>query len=88
MKRIILALALAASAFGQDGISVFPPAPGGFVYTGPLSDIPATCTVGQLAFITDATAGKNQYNCTAANTWTQNASGGGGLIASRRLRLA
>lgn len=43
-----------------------------FVYTGVLSGIPATCTVGQTAFITNATAGQNQYNCTATNIWTQN----------------
>ena len=50
----------------------------GFVYTGVLSGIPATCTVGQIAFITDATAGQNQYNCTATNTWTQNLNSGTG----------
>ena len=51
---------------------------GGFVYTGLLASIPATCTVGQVAFITDATAGQNQYNCTATNTWTQNLNSGSG----------
>ena len=49
---------------------------GSFVYVGALSGIPATCTVGQLSFITDATAGQNQYNCTATNTWTQNLNSG------------
>ena len=32
---------------------------------------PATCTIGELYFATDATAGQNVYNCTATNTWTQ-----------------
>src|SRR5271165_3529779 len=49
---------------------------GGFIYTGVLSGIPATCTIGQVAFITDATPGQNQYNCTATNTWTQNLNSG------------
>lgn len=31
---------------------------------------PATCTVGQLFFDTDATAGQNIYGCTATDTWT------------------
>jgi hypothetical protein len=53
-----------------------------FVYTGALSGIPATCTVGQIAFITDATAGQNQYNCTATNTWTQNTGGSGSYAAT------
>ncbi len=53
-----------------------------FVYTGALSGIPATCTVGQIAFITNATAGQNQYNCTATNTWTQNTGGSGSYAAT------
>ncbi len=32
--------------------------------------LPATCTVGQIYFKTDATAGQNVYGCTATNTWT------------------
>ena len=51
---------------------------GGFVYTGGLAGIPATCTVGQLSFITDAAAGRNVYECSSTNTWTQQAVGGGG----------
>lgn len=63
---------------------------GGFVYIGLLSGIPAVCTVGQLAFITDATPGQNQYNCTSTNVFTQNLNGslsvyvqGTGLIGTR-----
>lgn len=50
----------------------------GFVYIGVLSGIPATCTVGQISFITDATAGQNIYECTATNTWTQQLNSGAG----------
>jgi len=40
--------------------------------------LPATCSVGQSFFKTDATAGQNIYLCTATNTWTQVQGGGGG----------
>jgi hypothetical protein len=80
--RIIRASALAVllvliCAGGAHAQSVSPPfsggggGSGGFVYIGVLSGIPATCTVGQTAFITNATAGDNVYLCTATNTWTQ-----------------
>lgn len=39
---------------------------------------PGTCTVGDQFFDTDATAGSNLYGCTATNTWTLQAGGGGG----------
>ena len=39
---------------------------------------PATCTVGEMYFATDAAAGRNWYYCTAANTWNQQAAGSGG----------
>jgi hypothetical protein len=32
--------------------------------------IPATCSVGETYFKTDATAGQNIFGCTATNTWT------------------
>jgi hypothetical protein len=32
--------------------------------------LPATCSVGETFFKTDAPAGKNFYGCTATNTWT------------------
>lgn len=38
---------------------------------------PSTCTIGQLFFDTDATAGRNVYGCTSANTWTLQGDGGG-----------
>jgi hypothetical protein len=40
--------------------------------------LPAACTTGEEYFATDATAGQNKYYCTATNTWTQQAAGGGG----------
>jgi hypothetical protein len=42
---------------------------------------PASCTVGQMYFATDATAGQNWYYCTTTNVWTQqlNSGGGGGV---------
>jgi len=33
--------------------------------------LPGTCTVGELAFVTGATAGQQIYECSAINTWTQ-----------------
>jgi len=45
---------------------------------GTAASIPATCTQGEEYFATDATAGRNMYYCTAANTWTQQVGGGGG----------
>jgi hypothetical protein len=41
---------------------------------------PATCTVGEQFFDSDAEAGSNLMLCTAANTWTAVTSGGGGGI--------
>ncbi len=42
------------------------------------TSLPGTCTVGQVYFKTDATAGQNFYFCTATNTWTQQLNSGGG----------
>ena len=41
------------------------------------ANLPATCTAGELGFVTGATAGRQIYECSAANTWTQQAAGGG-----------
>ncbi len=35
------------------------------------TELPATCSVGEQFFKTDAVAGQNEYGCTAPNTWTQ-----------------
>ncbi len=47
------------------------------LFSGTTAAIPATCTVGQVYFSTNATAGQNLYYCTATNTWTQGSGGGG-----------
>jgi hypothetical protein len=39
---------------------------------------PATCTIGQAFYDTDAPPGQNLMACTAANTWTLQSGGGGG----------
>jgi hypothetical protein len=46
--------------------------------TGTIAGKPATCTVGEMYFATDATAGANWYYCTATNTFTAQAAGGTG----------
>jgi hypothetical protein len=38
--------------------------------------LPATCTVGDSFFKTDAASGQNLYGCTAVNTWTVESGGG------------
>jgi hypothetical protein len=38
--------------------------------SGTVAGLPSTCRVGETYFATNATAGKNMYGCTAANTWT------------------
>lgn len=49
---------------------------------------PATCTIGEEYFATDATAGTNEYYCTATNTWTQQTgSGGGGSSANATMTI-
>lgn len=40
--------------------------------------LPGTCSVGQIYFDTNATAGSNVFGCTAVNTWTLQGGGGGG----------
>jgi hypothetical protein len=42
--------------------------------TGPTLSIPGTCTLGEMYFATDASAGQNWYYCTATNTWTAQSS--------------
>lgn len=41
--------------------------------------LPATCSVGQTFFKSDATAGQNVYGCTATDTWTQLGGSGGAV---------
>ena len=59
-----------------------------FVYVGPLSGIPATATVGQLAFITDAVAGQNIYEAASTNTFTQQVTATGSISAVQSLDVS
>ena len=43
---------------------------------GTVASLPATCTIGDMYFATNATAGQNTYFCTATNTWTQQLNSG------------
>lgn len=90
MKKLLSIFALmAVAAVAQ--ITTIPPnggGSGGFIYTGVLSGLPATCSVGQVAFITNATPGQNQYNCTSTNTWTQNLNSGAGGASTALDNLA
>ncbi len=45
--------------------------------SGTTAAMPGTCSVGEEYFATNVTAGQNKFLCTAANTWTQGAGGGG-----------
>ena len=39
---------------------------------------PATCSIGELFYDTDAPPGQNLYGCTSSNVWTLQGDGGGG----------
>jgi hypothetical protein len=39
--------------------------------------LPATCAVGELAFVSGATAGQQIYECSVTNAWTQQLAGAG-----------
>lgn len=73
--KLVVSLGLITSAFGQQidltrqVKNKLPPANGGDG-TAPGTTLPATCSVGQKFFKTNATAGQNLYGCTATNTWT------------------
>ena len=47
-----------------------------YTYFGALSGLPATCKVGQLAFITGVPSGQNIYGCILTNVWALQASTG------------
>ena len=42
---------------------------------GTAANKPGTCSIGQLYFATDATAGQNLYYCTASNIWSAQVNG-------------
>lgn len=41
--------------------------------------LPATCSIGQMFFQTNAPAGRNLYGCTSTNAWTQESGGNAGM---------
>jgi hypothetical protein len=41
------------------------------------TQLPATCSLGEMFFKTDAAAGQNLYACTSSNTWTLQSGSGG-----------
>lgn len=43
--------------------------------------LPTNCSIGQLFFKTDATAGQAVYQCASANTWTQEGGSGSTLVS-------
>jgi hypothetical protein len=47
------------------------------IQKGPTANMPSACTIGELYFATDATAGQQLYECSAANSWTQQLNSGG-----------
>jgi hypothetical protein len=49
------------------------------------TSLPASCSVGEVYFKTDAAAGLNWYGCTATNVWTLQSGGGGGSSTASQL---
>ena len=45
--------------------------------------LPGTCTVGEMFYLTAATAGANLYGCTASNAWTIESGASGAQAASQ-----
>ncbi|MBZ5610856.1 MAG: hypothetical protein LAP38_21545 [Acidobacteriia bacterium] len=45
--------------------------------------MPSACSVGEMFYLTAATAGANLYGCTSANTWTLESAAGGAQSASQ-----
>lgn len=87
MYRLLVVIVLAVCAYAQkvDNLSVHSnvstidfssAATTRVMKTG--TTAPATCTIGDLFYDTDATAGQNLYGCTSTNVWTQQAGGSSG----------
>lgn len=49
------------------------------------TSLPATCTVGDTYFKTDATTGRNVYGCTSTDTWTVQGDGTAAAVAAADL---
>lgn len=61
---------------------------GGILQPPQGTSLPVTCTVGDVFFKTDATAGQNQYGCTATDTWTLQGGAGGGAAPVQLFQVA
>ena len=81
MRKILLLSLFILSAYGQ-WISQ----PGGAIARG--TSLPAKCSVGDLFFKTDATAGQNIYECASTDTWTQQLNSGAGGASTALDNLA
>lgn len=76
MRTLLGLLLLFAAAAANADVSVTPAgAPNRPFFVG--ATLPSTCNIGDIAFDSDAVAGQNLFGCTAANTWTLQAGGGG-----------
>ena len=87
MMRFALFFIASAIALGQpksiSNVSTTAPVDfGSALTTKPVkvgTSAPGTCSVGELFFDSDATAGVNLFGCTATNTWTQLGGSGGSV---------
>jgi hypothetical protein len=85
MHKIIWLALLAVIAAGQTQVDLRTQSKGvdfsGANSTKPMATgttLPATCTTGQMFFVTSATAGQNLYGCVTSNNWVLEAGGSGG----------
>lgn len=76
MYRVFAVLLLGAALFAQTKVDLARQT-GNVDFTGLVTkpfqsgaSLPGTCTVGQMFWLTTATAGQNLYGCTTTNTWT------------------
>lgn len=94
MKTLLLSLVLAMGLSAQTKVDLgkqgqnfdFSTA----AITKPVSvgaSLPGTCSVGQLYFLSSASAGQNMYGCTSTNTFTLLSGSGGGSVSSVGLAL-
>lgn len=82
MRKILLCLsgALALACLSQPAFGQVVNVRARSIRTG--TTTPSTCSVGDVFFDTDATAGRNIYGCTSANTWTLEGDGSAAVPGS------
>lgn len=85
MRRVVWLPALCAGLWGQTQVDLRTQSKSvdfsSASFTKPMqagTALPASCTVGQMFFLTTGAAGQNLYGCTAVNIWSLQAGGGGG----------